>query len=172
MRKLKLVNRQTLLDRVNLNNNDPKLDFFNSVRHALVTSIRGDYAEASRMSGGDYDGDRAWLSWNSNLLDCLPDINAFVAEDTSILSTEISNLENKLFSDCSNADILDYMIHFRNHHVKLGYLSEMLDFCIDKYGFDDQKTKLIGRAAFMQVRNEVKFFSARLGCNLNLVHNL
>ena len=157
MRKLKLVSKQTLLDRANQNNSGPNIDFFISVRHALITSIHGDYAETSRMSGGDYDGDRAWLSWNSALLYCLPDINAFVAEDTSRLSTETSNLENKLFSECTNTDVLDYMIHFRNHHGILGNLSEMLDFCIDKFGFDDQKTKSIGRAAFLQVRNKINF---------------
>lgn len=150
MRKLKVVSKQTLLGRANPNLG---IDFFNSTRHALITSIKGKFAEAHRMSGGDYDGDRAWLSWNSDLIGCLPDSNMFVAEDTSnLIPATSSDLENKLFSECSMNDIMDYMIHFRYHHVKLGRLSESLDFYIDKYGFDNLCSKEIGRAAYLQVR--------------------
>ena len=153
MRKLKLVSRKTLLYRAN--SNEGKC-FFNTVRNALVTSIKGSFAEAHRMSGGDYDGDRAW---NANLLDCLPDNDAFVAEVTTELRTKPSDLENKLMKDCSLNDILDYMIHFRNHHRILGSLSEQLDYYIDKHGFESVYTKNIGYAAYLQVRILISSFS-------------
>ena len=156
MRKLKLVSKKTLSDRARANP-DQKIDFFNTVRHALITSIKGKSAEAHRMSGGDYDGDRAWLSWNTDLIGCLPDTDDFVEEDTTNLSTQRSEIEEKLFSECSSDDVYNYMIHFRKHHQRLGRLSECLDILIDKYGFGDARTKDIGRAAFLQVRIFVLF---------------
>jgi RNA dependent RNA polymerase len=152
MRKLKVVSKQTLLERASPHQT---IDFFNSFRHAFITSIKGNCAEAHRMSGGDYDGDRVWLSWNQNLIGCLPACDRFIEENTMDLFTRASDLENKLFSECSMNDVLDYMIHFRHHHRILGNLSECLDFYIDKYGFDNANTKDIGRAAFLQVINKL-----------------
>jgi RNA dependent RNA polymerase len=122
--------------------------FFRGIRNALVLSVQGG-SEAGRMSGGDYDGDRAWVSWNDDLLRCLP--GHIEAEDTSCLTTRKSKLEQKLWSECCMKDSLDYMLHFRGHQRCLGKLSEVLDLCIDKFGFDDIATKAISRAAFIQV---------------------
>jgi hypothetical protein len=151
MRRLTIVNRQTLCARSS-HQNQECMTFFYSVRNALITSISGSAAEASRLSGGDYDGDRAWITWNKALLNCLPSKEKFVAEDTLTLSTQTSDIESKLWSECSENDILDYMIHFREHHYKLGKLSELLDTYIDQFGFENNLTKEIGRAAFLQVR--------------------
>ena len=148
---LNIISKQTLLKRAS--QMGLQIDFFNSLRHAFVTSVKGTQAEAQRMSGGDYDGDKAWIAWNSTLINCLPNMDKFIVEDTSNISTDVGNdsLENKLFSECSNHEILHYMIHFRKHHGKLSQLSEMLDCYIDKFGFEDTRTNIIGRAAFLQV---------------------
>jgi RNA dependent RNA polymerase len=167
MRKLTLVSKQTLFDRARAKHKlaqsaSEAVSFFDKTRHALITSIRG-VAEASRMSGGDYDGDRAWISWNTNLIDCLPDFTQFVAENTLSLTTRASFLENKLWSDCCEDDIFNYMNHFRHHHRELGRLSEVMDVYIDKFGFDDDRTREISRAAFLQVRYHVLF-----GCKVSI----
>jgi hypothetical protein len=153
MRRLKLVEKNTLYQRaMDRYGSFENVSFFDTARNALVTSICGSTAEASRMSGGDYDGDRAWVSWNTDLLQCLPSTKCFVSEDTSTLTTPPSELELKLWKDCSEHDILQYMINFRNHHKVLGELCEMLDCYIDHYGFNNEKTQELGRAAFLQVR--------------------
>jgi RNA dependent RNA polymerase len=153
MRRLKLVEKNTLYQRaMDRYGSFGNVSFFDTVRNALVTSIRGSTAEASRMSGGDYDGDRAWVSWNTDLLQCLPSTECFVSEDTSTLTTPPSELEMKLWKDCGENDILQYMINFRNHHKVLGELCELLDCYIDHYGFNNEKTQQLGRAAFLQVR--------------------
>lgn len=119
--------------------------FFKGIKNALVLPI----PEAGRMSGGDYDGDRAWICWNNDLIQCLPEV--ITAEDTSNRATLKSDLEQKPWSESCMDDSLKYMIHFRGHQRRLGQLSEELDLCIDKYGFDDPATKELGRAAFLQV---------------------
>ena len=155
LRKLKVVSEEDLF----LRGNQDQKNFFTSIRHALITSIKGTFAEAHKMSGGDYDGDRAWVSWNADLIACLPDREKFVHENTSDLFTNKSALEDKLFANCSEAEIFEYMMHFRYHHRTLGRLSELLDFYIDniKYGFNHAHTKEIGRAAFLQVKNDLKY---------------
>jgi hypothetical protein len=150
LRKLTLVSYSTLLHRAQQQGVEGNGIFFGGIRNALVLSIQGG-SEADRMSGGDYDGDRAWVSWNNDLLSCLPD--NIKAEDTSGLTTLISDQEQKLLSEISSEEMLNYMIHFRGHQRLLGKLSEALDLSIDLYGFDDPKTKKIGQAAFLQVKN-------------------
>jgi hypothetical protein len=157
MRKLRLVSKKTLFDRADQLQKHVKMAFFHHVRNALVTSIHGTEAEASRMSGGDYDGDRAWISWNKDLLKCLPDMQQFVEEDTSAIKNTVSDVENKLWSKCCETDILRYMNHYRNHQQMLGRLSELLDVYIDSFGFADERTKEIGRATFLQVRDFTMF---------------
>lgn len=153
MRRLKVVDKSTLCKRALERNINLKcLSFFESTRNALITSILGNAAEASRMSGGDYDGDRAWISWNVELLDCLPCSDAFMPEDTSTFHTSASELENTLWKSSSEMDLLKYMLNFRNHHRILGELCELLDCYIDNYGFNNEKTRELGRAAFLQVR--------------------
>jgi hypothetical protein len=172
LRKLKVVGKEKLFDRANRH----QREFFSSIQNALVTSIKGAYAEAHRMSGGDYDGDRVWLTWNTNIIDCLPKNDKFIEENVSNLSTEASDFEKKLFSNCNENDIIEYMLHFRNHHKSLGQLSECLDLYIDKYGFDNARTKEIGRAAFLQVCHKIisKFyqFSMPIYCLTFLISRL
>jgi hypothetical protein len=122
-----------------------ELSFFLGIKDALVLTI----AEAQNMSGGDYDGDRAWVCWNNDLLQCMPDV--IKAEDTSHLTTAKSDLEQKLWRESCMYDLLRYVVHFRGHQRRLAQLSEELDLCIDKHGFDQLSTKELGRAAFLQV---------------------
>jgi RNA dependent RNA polymerase len=150
MRRLRFIDKRTLISRAVACEQYVDCSIFDS-RHALITSIRGNAAEASKMIGGDYDGDRAWICWNSELLSCLPSSDKFVAEDTSGLSTKASELESKLWGKCSIVDLVRYMINFRNHHKLLGELSEHLDCYIDFYGFNDERTRELGKAAFLQV---------------------
>lgn len=124
--------------------------FFGEIKNAVILSIQG-CSEADRMSGGDYDGDQAWVSWNIDLLSYLPSYIA--AEETSELTTPISGQEQQLWSEVSLEETLRYMIHFRGHQKHLGQLSEALDLRIDRFGFDDPKTRELGKAAFLQVSN-------------------
>ena len=149
MRRLRLVDKATIYARAA--EKQVSFSFFESTKNALITSIFGKEAEASRMSGGDYDGDRAWICWNKDLLACLPNIDVFLPEDTSSLYTLPSDLESKLWSQCGPNELIQYMLNFRHHFKILGEFVEHLDCFIDFYGFNDQRTRELGRAAFLQV---------------------
>jgi hypothetical protein len=45
-----------------------KAEYFN-LRDVIVCPIKGAASFASKLSGGDYDGDRAWITWDSNIVD-------------------------------------------------------------------------------------------------------
>jgi hypothetical protein len=45
-----------------------KAEYFN-LRDAIVCPIKGRASLASKLSGGDYDGDQAWITWDSSLVD-------------------------------------------------------------------------------------------------------
>jgi RNA dependent RNA polymerase len=154
MRRLRTIDKEILRKRAIEQSID--FSFFEKIQSALVTSILGNAAEASRMSGGDYDGDRAWICWNEELLLCLPSSDYFIPEDTSDFSTVPSELESKSWSKCSNEDIVRYMINFRNHRIRLGEFSEYLDCFIEFYGFNDERTFELGKAAFLQVSKSVR----------------
>jgi phosphatidylserine/phosphatidylglycerophosphate/cardiolipin synthase-like enzyme len=64
MRKLKLVNDKALEDRAKgLLDGQDKLKFFGGLEIGLVLSTKGQVCEADAMSGGDHDGDKAWVCW-------------------------------------------------------------------------------------------------------------
>jgi len=132
-----------------------KFEFFNNLKNCLVLCNKRQ-SEASHMSGGDYDGDQAWVSWNETLLrsvDCVPaeDTLSFANLDEAPAKTRLAFTKVDEMYEHNLRDELDYVIHFRFHQVRLGTLSEWLDKCIDYYGLDHSVTKDVGRANFLQV---------------------
>jgi hypothetical protein len=165
MRKLTLVNKFTLCQRaqdfqepdglpeVLRRTPQQRFSFFENVRNALVLSVKGRRSEADKMSGGDHDGDMAWTCWNKLLVD---QVKAIDAHDTSKYQIKKVPAEEKPFWETTVKDHLDYFFNFRDHQRHLGSLSENLDKCIDAFGFDHDFTQGLGRAAFLQVRIELK----------------
>jgi hypothetical protein len=45
-----------------------KAEYLN-LRDVIVCPIKGRASLASKLSGGDYDGDRAWITWDSSIVD-------------------------------------------------------------------------------------------------------
>jgi hypothetical protein len=94
------------------------------------------------------DGDFAWICWNDELLKCLP---KSIQEGHHVFESEIPPRSDGCMWSSSSHDILNYNWHFRYHLQTLGRYSELLDVFIDKYGFDDDRTISVGKAAFLQV---------------------
>ena len=46
--------------------------FFKNLTAAIVLSTFGSESEADRMSGGDYDGDKAWICFDRDLVEQVP----------------------------------------------------------------------------------------------------
>lgn len=155
LRKLSIVTYETLVTRAL---DDPKRKcsgFFwpliNSTGGAVVLSTKGERSEAHKMSGGDYDGDKAWVCWFSKLVD---PIRIQPAEDTDFFEDTLSNADDLPSSSSKDATMIDrirYAWHFRFHQSQLGYLANTLDKTIDRFGFDSVEGKEVGKQSFLQV---------------------
>ena len=71
LRKMKLVSKAQLMKRCS-----EKGQFFQSIKTGLILSTKGNLSQAEQMSGGDFDGDRAWCCWDEEVVrhvtDCPP----------------------------------------------------------------------------------------------------
>jgi RNA dependent RNA polymerase len=141
LRRLRLVSLEELRLR-----DGRKSDFFERVTGGIVLHV----SEAQHMSGGDYDGDEAWICTNKKLLACLP--TTIQARDFSCLVEKTTNKEGTDWLGSTVSDWLRYAWHFRNHHEDLGTLANKLDVYVDKFTFDHPDAEKIGIAAFRQVR--------------------
>lgn len=181
LRKLKLVDQVTLWERAaslyvkkEVNNNLPeplqrtareRCKFFETAKNVLILSMKGKtFCEAEKMSGGDHDGDKAWVCWNPSLVQ---HVNENEPEDTSTYVAEKSPKENIPFYEmddendggttvrCSSTTkekMLNYLFHFRHHHAHMGTIDLALSKMVDKFGFGHKVSRLLGKAAFIQVR--------------------
>jgi RNA dependent RNA polymerase len=141
LRCLQLVSIETLCQR-----DSGKSKFFEDITDGIVLSI----PEAQNMSGGDYDGDEAWICTHKTLLDCLP--KEIEARKLSEVSKEKAKAEMMPWEGSKVHDWLKYAFHFRYHQRELGVLANKLDLYVDRYTFADPETEMIGIAAFHQVR--------------------
>jgi len=127
------------------------MNFFSSVKNCLILHPN----EASRMSGGDFDGDCAFVCWDQSLASVVSDEPA---ESTLSWSSRKHATAQKIFWECNEEEILDFFHHYSAHQSYLGKLDGTLDKCIDRFGFGDERTREIGKAAFLQVRPTIRQF--------------
>ena len=151
--KLRLINRGLLLKRLfesSKNKYDAHMtfEFFDALTTGLVLSTNGNRSAADMMSGGDFDGDMAWVSWNKTLLDQVRNCTPM----NHVNSKSSSAAENILFFKSKPEDHLEYAYHYRYHQIHLGKLSNMLTISTDFYGFDHVVTREIGKLAYSQVK--------------------
>ena len=158
LRKLKLVHYETLEER----SQGPikplgPLRFFRKLRYGLVLSTKGSKSEADAMSGGDFDGDKAWVCWDRSLLE---QVEAVEPENTDTKDFEIRKSkpnvrEQMLHERATLRDKVAFALHFRKHQHQLGILSNLLDRVIDSHGLgQDSPAKPIGTQAFLQVSTD------------------
>jgi hypothetical protein len=93
----------------------------------------------------------AWICWNEELLQHIKD-DSIEPEDTSWLKPVVKDAELECVWEAGATKFVQYNMHFRSHGNRLGRFSETLDYCIDQYGFNDPRSREVGRAAFIQVR--------------------
>ena len=124
-------------------------NFFGNLTTAIVLSTLGSESEADRMSGGDYDGDKAWICFDQDLVEQV--VAAEPASRPDPLPKDQAEL--RLLVHASWKDRVKFARHFKNHQRQLGYLATKLDGAMDM--FDDfSKSPVIddlARQAFLQV---------------------
>lgn len=154
---------------------EEQIKFFKCIKFSFVISSLGDTNEAEKMSGGDYgivilllyamqkcyltlisyihcgaDGDYAWICWNEKLLACLPEQSVDPLPQTGkVVNPPICNI---CVWDATVDSLLEYSHHFRNHQRHIGQYADLLDVCIDLYGFEDPLSIELGWRSFFQVR--------------------
>lgn len=147
--KLKIVSWADLIKRSILAGKDAS-SFFVKLHTGLVLSTKGERSCADMMSGGDFDGDKAWVCWNPILTDQVCDCSP---PNTSSPDYQIqkSDKESELAFKSKIFDRVAFSWNFRHHQVRLGILSNKLDSVLDSIGFDSEEANIIGREAFLQV---------------------
>ncbi|KAL8699502.1 MAG: hypothetical protein Q9224_001379, partial [Gallowayella concinna] len=95
-----------------------------SYRDVIVFSSKGAISLAEKLSGGDYDGDKAWICWEPSIVD--PFMNAPLPEATPLASygieVEKTTVSDLLFSD-------DYMDRFLYHAFDFNLQGSLLGIC-------------------------------------------
>ena len=134
--------------------------FFRNLTAAIVFSTLGSESEADRMSGGDFDGDKAWICFDRDLVE-----QVVVAEPaTRPDPLPIHHSELQLVINASLVHRIKFARHFKNHQRQLGYLATTLDSVMDM--FDDfSKSSVaddIARQAFLQVDHPYQLCSLKL----------
>ena len=116
-------------------------------RDVIVFSSKGSTSLASKLSGGDYDGDRAWVCWDSKLVDpfrntdvpVAPSLENFsIHKDTTRASDFITNQK-------VTAAFISHGFEFNMRLSMLGTCSTYYEaLCYSGYRIDDPKAIEVG----------------------------
>ena len=151
LRKLKLVHYDDLLLRANERGREwvtKCQGFFKNLTAALVLSTIGSESEAARMSGGDFDGDKAWICFDRDLVEQVTYAEAAVRPDVPVEHP----CEAKLASDATLVERLKFARHFKKHQTQLGFLTITLNMVMDMDDYNQSReVDDIARQAFLQV---------------------
>jgi hypothetical protein len=134
--------------------------FFRNLTAAIVLSTLGSESEADRMSGGDFDGDKAWICFDQDLVE-----QVVAAEPANRpIPPPRDQSEHRLVVESSLIHRIKFARHFKNHPWQLRYLATTLDKAMDM--FDDFSTSPqvddIARQAFLQVDHPYQLCALKL----------
>lgn len=154
LRKFKVVSKMDLMKRCQTSGIDPsKGNFFSGIQAALVLSTNGMISQAELMSGGDFDGDKAWVCWNkvvvSNVQECPGQDTAICKQPTDPFKQRSMQWSDPEWSDL----IIIYTMQHRNNKRDLGALVKTLESMRDSPRFSDSDADEIAMKAFIQVDN-------------------
>mmetsp|Transcript_30851 Transcript_30851/g.65187 ORF Transcript_30851/g.65187 Transcript_30851/m.65187 type:complete len:939 (+) Transcript_30851:3010-5826(+) len=148
MRKFKVISKTDLMLRCPV-----KGGFFSGVRAALILSTKGTKSQAETMSGGDFDGDKAWCCWNEIIV---KSVQVRPEENTEYLQPSDPFKERPMaFADPAEWTnlIINYTMRHRNDKNNLGKLVNTLQVIRDSQRFGYNEVNNVARKAFIQVDN-------------------
>ncbi|KAL9182381.1 hypothetical protein ACHAXT_013033 [Thalassiosira profunda] len=153
LRKLKAVSKVDLIRRGQARGLDPsKGSFFSGIIAGLVLSTKGPVSQAEMMSGGDFDGDKAWCCWNKTVVSSVgdwPDRNDSPQQPDDPFKKRLMQWEDEGFSNL----VINYTMQHRKDKMYLGTLVKTLESMRDNPRFDASEADMIARKAFVQVDN-------------------
>mmetsp|Transcript_15738 Transcript_15738/g.35423 ORF Transcript_15738/g.35423 Transcript_15738/m.35423 type:complete len:2029 (+) Transcript_15738:194-6280(+) len=144
--KRKIVSLQAVRNRCK---DVKKMAFFQENQHCILFSTKGSRSPADIMSGGDYDGDTAWVCLNESLVNQVQDCPATEKiqppEKNEVqMQAIVPGVEGRL-------KMVEYIRHYIYHKRQLGKLATDLDAVMDKFGVDSSEAKVVARYSFLQV---------------------
>lgn len=129
--------------------------FFSGIVVAIVLSTKGVRSEAEMMSGGDFDGDKAWVCWNEVIVKSVQELPGQSAvHDSSKDPFKERTLEYS-YIKWTNL-IINYTMQHRHDRKHLGKLVKTLEMMRDNPTFGSHEVDDIAKKAFIQVDNPHK----------------
>jgi hypothetical protein len=146
LRKLKLVQYEDLILRAGNELVDKVKGFFGNLQANIVLSTLDLESEAERLSGGDFDGDKAWICFSSELVERVTE--AKPAPRPAPLEVHIA--ETTRAHEATMAERVKLARHYKHHQRQLGVLANTLDSCLDQFDcWSDIED--VSEQAFLQV---------------------
>jgi hypothetical protein len=130
LRKLKLVHYDDLLLRANAMGNHLVTQvqgFFKALKVGVILSVLGNQSVAEMMSGGDYDGDKAWVCFDPELVNQV----SSSPPPTRPAIPEPHFKERILVEASTPRERIKFARHFKFHQQQLGCLANTLDTAMD-----------------------------------------
>ena len=170
LRKLALVSYDDLLLRADVEdrkagNGEGKWvakckGFFKNLTAAIVLSTLGSESEADRMSGGDFDGDKAWICFDPDLVEQVVPAEPATRPDPP----PKVQAEQLLVDDATLIHRIKFARHFKYHQRQLEILSTKLDIAMDMFDDFSKSPEVddIARQAFLQVDHPYQLCAMKL----------
>eukprot|EP00588_Corethron_pennatum_P026750 CAMPEP_0194318286 /NCGR_PEP_ID=MMETSP0171-20130528/14907_1 /TAXON_ID=218684 /ORGANISM="Corethron pennatum, Strain L29A3" /LENGTH=1087 /DNA_ID=CAMNT_0039075149 /DNA_START=655 /DNA_END=3915 /DNA_ORIENTATION=+ len=144
--KRKPISLETLERRCN---NQAKFNFYRKLKNCILLSTKGSRSSADMMSGGDFDGDTAWVCFDENLVNHISPSSP--TEKIPSLEKHSRQMEKAKDGKAGCLQMIKYVRNFKRHKNQLSTLSVTLDKVNDEFGVDSDEAKIVARKAFLQV---------------------
>lgn len=144
--KRRVVDLETIKSRCK---DEEQFNFYCKLTNCILLSTKGSRSSADMMSGGDFDGDLAWVCFDKDLVDQID--NCAPTEIIPAPEKHHHQLEKAKDGEEGRLQMIKYVRKFKNHKNQLGILSITLDKALDKFGVDSEEAKFVARKSFLQV---------------------
>jgi len=130
-----------------------KAKFFCGIVAGLILSTKGARSEAEMMSGGDFDGDKAWCCWNEVIVSSVRELQG---HNTNSNHPPTDPFKKRIIAqsdpEWTNL-IVNYTMQHRHDKKHLGKLVKTLEMMRDRQMFNSYEVDKIARKAHIQVDN-------------------
>lgn len=120
-----------------------------SLKDVIVFSSKGNIPLAEKLSGGDYDGDRAWVCWDPDIVDNFvnaevppsPDLSSYIRKDTTTLGDLLLNHRSKRKAI---GEMIERSFEFNMRQSFLGICTKFKErLCYQKNRVDDEAAVIL-----------------------------
>lgn len=119
-----------------------------SLRDVIVFSKKGNIPLADKLSGGDYDGDRAWVCWDPDIVNNFvnaevpkePDLSDYITKDEATFGA----LEQQGPGHTAIAEMIEHSFRFNMRQSYLGICTNYKEkMCYQKNKVDDEASVIL-----------------------------